>query len=98
MGFIRNVEFQVKSGKSPEFQKLFTDEVMPMLKKQDGFKHELAMSNGTNAVGISIWKDRSSAETYQTKVYPEILKKLTPLIDGTPRVQSYELTATTLSV
>ena len=96
MGFVRNVEFQVKTGKSPEFLKLFTSDVLPMLKQSPGFEHELAMTNGDHAVGISIWRDKSSAENYQAKVYPEILKKLNPLLDGAPRVQSYELSLSTL--
>ncbi|MGH7584106.1 MAG: antibiotic biosynthesis monooxygenase family protein [Gemmatimonadales bacterium] len=98
MRYIRNVDFNVKSGKSPEFVRIFKDDVLPVLKQQPGFEHELAMSNGTHAIGISVWKDQASAQSYQTKVYPEILKKLTPLLDGAPSVKEFELAATTLSI
>lgn len=98
MGYVRNVDFNVKAGKSSEFLKTFNSDILPVLKQQPGFQHELAMSNGTHSVGISVWKDQASAESYQTKVYPEILKKLTPMLESAPSVKSYELTATTLSV
>jgi len=72
--------------------------VLPVLKQQAGFRHDLAMTNGTHAIGISVWKDRASAETYEAKVYPELLKKLTPLIEGSPRIEGFDLAATTLAV
>lgn len=96
MSYIRNVQFHVKQGKAPEFQKVFTADVLPVLKQQAGFQHELAMTNGSHAVGISVWKDKASAEQYQTRGYPEVLKKLTPLLDGAPQVEHYELAASTL--
>ncbi len=97
MNYVRNVEFQIKAGKTPEFRKMFNDDVLPVLKQQAGFKHELAMTNGAHAVGISVWKDQTSADEYQTKVYPEVLKKLTPILEGAPRVKGFELAATTLT-
>ncbi len=97
MNYVRNVEFQVKPGKSTDFRKVFNDDVLPMLKQQAGFKHELAMMDGTRGVGISVWQDRSSAESYHANTYPEVLKKLTPLIEGAPRIQGFELAATTLN-
>ncbi len=37
MKFARNVHFQIKSGKETEFNNLFEKEVLPMLRKQNGF-------------------------------------------------------------
>jgi quinol monooxygenase YgiN len=98
MNFVRNVEFQVKSGKTTEFTKLFANEVIPVLKQQEGFQHELAMTNGNHALGISVWKDQASAESYQSKVYPEVLKKLMPMLESAPRVETFHLASTTLTV
>jgi quinol monooxygenase YgiN len=44
-------------------------------------------------VGISLWADRASAETYHTSTYPKIVEKLNPVIVGTPRVETYEVLA-----
>jgi quinol monooxygenase YgiN len=96
MQFARNVHFQIKNGKEKEFTTLFENEVIPMLRKQNGFRNELTLVNPDGAVGISLWEDRKSAETYNTSTYPQILAKLNPVIVGTPTVKTYDVTATTL--
>lgn len=95
MRFARNVQFQIKNGKEQEFTTLFENEVLPTLRKQPGFEQELTLVNKDGALGISIWTDRKSAETYQTATYPAILAKLNPLIERTPKVDMYEVTTTT---
>jgi heme-degrading monooxygenase HmoA len=97
MHFARNVHFQIKNGKDADFSRIFTNDVLPMLKKQKGFKEELTLVNRDRAVGISVWEDRSSAETYQTSAYPQILEKLNPVLEGTPRVEMYDVVASTLT-
>ncbi len=41
-------------------------------------------------MSISVWDDRACAETYNTKTYPEVLKKLNTVLEGTPRVDTYD--------
>jgi heme-degrading monooxygenase HmoA len=96
MQFARNVHFQIKIGKEKEFTTLFENEVIPMLRKQSGFQNELTLVNPDGALGISLWENRKSAEAYQTSTYPQILEKLNPVIVGTPKVETYDVTATTL--
>jgi quinol monooxygenase YgiN len=95
MNYARNVHFQIKNGKEKEFTTLFENEVLPMLRKQKGFKEELTLVNKDkdSAVGISLWADRASADAYQTSTYPTIVEKLNPVIVGTPRVETYEVFA-----
>jgi len=97
MNYVRKVQYQVKPGKSAEFVKLFQNDVMPILKQQAGFRHELTLTDGAQALGISIWDDRPSADSYHTRSFSEVTRKLTPVIDGAPEVRGYELSATTLS-
>ena len=96
MRFARNVHFQIKNGKEKEFAGLFENEVLPMLRKQNGFQQELTLVNPSGSVGISLWDDRKSAEAYQTSTYPQVLAKLNSVIDGTPRVETYETASTYL--
>jgi quinol monooxygenase YgiN len=96
MQFARNVHFQIKNGKEKEFSTVFENEVLPILRKQSGFQNELTLVNPNGAVGISLWNDRQSAEAYNTSTYPQILEKLNPVIVGTPKVETYDVTATTL--
>jgi heme-degrading monooxygenase HmoA len=96
MRFARNIQFQIKPGREKEFNTVFENEVVPTLKKQPGFEQELTLVNKEGSLGISIWQDRKSAETYQTATYPGILAKLNHLIEGTPQVNMYDVTTTTL--
>ena len=96
MRYARNVHFQIKNGKEQEFSNLFEKEVLPMLRKQAGFQQEVTLVNPTGALGISLWDDRKSADTYQTATYPQVLAKLTTVIEGTPKVETYETASTYL--
>jgi quinol monooxygenase YgiN len=97
MRYARNVHFEIKPGKTDEFTTLLNSEVMPLLKKQQGFRHELALVNGRHALGISLWDDQKSAESYAAATYPEILRKLNPVIDGTPKVETYDVAVSAVS-
>ena len=90
MKFARNVRFELKSGKEREFNSLFEKEVLPILRRQNGFQQEVTLSSPTTVVGVSLWDDRKTAETYQTETYPQVLAKLTEVIEGTPKVETYE--------
>jgi quinol monooxygenase YgiN len=98
MQFARNVHFQIKSGKETEFNNLFEKEVLPILRKQNGFQEEVTLVNPKGANFISLWDNRQHAETYGTATYPQVLAKLTPMITGTPTVETYETASTYLPV
>lgn len=97
MQYTRNVHFELKPNKAQEFRTIFDRDVVPTLKSEDGFRGELALIRDNQAIGISMWKDRQSAERYQNTTYPKVLKILEPLINGTPSVQTYDVATTTLS-
>jgi quinol monooxygenase YgiN len=90
MQFARNVHFQIKSGKETELNNLFEKEVLPILRKQKGFQEEVTLVNPKGAHFISLWDNRQNADAYNTAAYPQVLAKLTPVIDGTPKVETYE--------
>jgi quinol monooxygenase YgiN len=96
MKFARNVHFQIKNGKEQEFKTLFEKDVLPMLRKQNGFLEELTLVNKDGAIGISLWDDRKNAEAYQISTYPKVVETLQPLLVGTPRLETYEVGVTTL--
>ena len=100
MTFARNVHFTVKTGKVDEFTRLVNTEILPLLKKEKGFCQDLTLfdRNSTRNTGMSVsmWDDRACAETYNTKTYPEVLKRLSPVLEGTPRVETYDTVLTTI--
>jgi quinol monooxygenase YgiN len=90
MRFARNVQFQIKSGKETELNSVFENEVLPILRKQEGFHEVVTLVNPKDAQYISLWDTRKNAETYEKATYPALLGKLTAFIVGTPRVETYE--------
>lgn len=91
MRYARNVRFQIKGGKETEVNKVFESEVLPLLRKQEGFVEEVTLVGPKGANFISLWDNRENAETYKTAIYPQVLAKLTPLIEGTPTVDTYDV-------
>ncbi|HSE64186.1 MAG TPA: hypothetical protein VLG15_11315 [Thermoanaerobaculia bacterium] len=93
MQFARNVHFQVKSGREKEFTALFENEMLPLLRQQAGFLESFTLATPRYVLGISIWDDRKNADKFNTTVYPAVLAKLNPVIEGTPKVESYDVTS-----
>lgn len=95
--FVRKVTALLKPNSIAKFSRLMEEEVIPMLRKQNGFQDELTFFNpGEDAVtGISLWLNASNAESYSRGTYPAVLKKLSALIEGTPKVDTYEVVNST---
>jgi len=96
--YARNVSFRLKSNMQPEYARTFESQVLPLLRKQKGFKNEITLSNpgSQDAVAITLWEDKNNADEYNTNTYPQVLKTLANVIDGTPRVQTFETVTSTL--
>jgi hypothetical protein len=96
--FARSISMRLKPNSVAAFNKTLENEVLPLLQKQKGFQDELVLvsSNGTDAVGISVWDQKDNAEAYNRATYPEVQKLLSKVIEGTPQVQTYEVSSSTL--
>ena len=96
--YARNVSFRIKSNMQSDFTHTFENQVLPLLQKQKGFKEEITLCNpgSQDAISISLWEQKSNADDYNARVYPEILKTLAKTVDGTPRVQTFETVVTSL--
>ncbi len=95
--FARNVSIHLKSNMLSDYTRTFEKEVLPLLRKQYGFKDEITLSNpgSVDVTAISLWESRANAEAYNTNAYPEVLKTLARMIDGTPKVQTFETVTST---
>src|SRR6266481_6409258 len=96
--FARSISMRMKPNSSAEFNRALENEILPLLRKQKGFQDELVLvsSNGADAVGISLWDQKDSAEAYHRTAYPEVQKLLSKVIEGTPQVKTYEVSTSTL--
>ena len=96
--FARGISMRLKSNSVAEFKRAMENEILPLLRKQKGFQDELVLvsSNGTDALGISLWDQKDNAEAYNRTTYPEVQKLLSKVMEGTPQVQTYEVSSSTL--
>ena len=96
--FARNVSLRLKPNTLSEFTRIFEKEVIPMLRKQRGFRDEIAFAvpGRLDVVAISLWDTKEYAEAYKTAGYPEELKILDKVLDGTPKVQVSDVISSTI--
>ena len=95
--YARNVTLNLKPNTSNEFTQTFERDILPLLRKQNGFKDEITFlgAGGKDAVAISLWDRKESAEQYSRDTYPQVLKGLAKVVEGTPQVHAYEVSNST---
>ena len=95
--FARTVRMELKPNSVAEFTQLLEKDVIPTLRKQHGFRDEIALvpTDGKEAVAISLWDEKENAESYNRAIYPEVLKTLANVVMGTPQVHTLEVTNST---
>ena len=91
--FARNVTFPLKSNMLSEYNRTFDKDIIPLLRKQNGFKDEITCSDpgGVDVTAISLWENKTDAETYNTKTYPEVLKTMARFVEGCPGFQTSDV-------
>ena len=96
--YTRHVTMKLKANSAPEFARVIENEILPLLRKQQGFRDEITFvaPERSEAVAISFWETKENAEAYNRTGYSEILKTLAKVIEGTPKVETFELSNSTL--
>jgi hypothetical protein len=95
--FARRVSMELKPNSSLELTQKLENDVIPMLRKQKGFQDEITFvaTGGAKAFGISLWDKSENADTYNRETYPEVVKVLAKFVEGTPRIDTYEVSNST---
>ena len=95
--YAREVALHLKANAGSDFTRTIEKDILPRLRKQTGFADELTFlnPNGTDAVAISLWDRKENADAYTRDTYPQVLKDLATVVEGTPAVQGYEVTNST---
>ena len=95
--FARKVSMQLKPNSAAELTRRFEIEIIPLLRKQQGFQDEITFltAGGKEAFGISLWDRTEDAEAYSRATYPEVAKLLASFVEGTPKVETYEVSNST---
>ena len=95
--YARRVSLHLKPNSTAAFAERLEQQVIPMLQKQSGFRDEITFvtPGGTEAFGLSLWDNKQSAENYNQKSYAEVTKILEKVLDGAPRLETYEVANST---
>jgi len=90
--FARSVSIRLRTNSVAEFTRVIEQEALPLLRKQKGFQDELTfVGPGGEAVAISLWDEKRNADSYGRNGFPEVLKALGKVVDGTPQVRTFEV-------
>ena len=95
--FARNVSIRLKPNMLSDYTRTFENDVLPLLRKQNGFKDEITFADAgeVNVTAISLWENKTDAEAYNTNTYPQVLKTMARFIEGTPEVQTSDVVNST---
>ena len=95
--FARCVTMQVKPKMVAQFKQSLESEVLPLLRRRQGFQDELLLiaPDGREAIGISIWDNQQHAEAYSQQSYPEVQQILSKVTDSAPVVKTYDVSIAT---
>ena len=87
--FARNVSIRLKPNTLNDFNQTFEAEVLPILRKQAGFRDEIALAGEDNnfVTAISLWDSKEQADAYNANTYPAVLKSLEKFLDGPPKMR-----------
>ena len=85
--YSRNVRVKLKAKSTAEFTRIL-EEIIPLLRRQKGFEDEISFiaPERNEAVAISVWDKKDDAEAYNRKIYPDVLKGLSKVIEGAPKL------------
>ena len=95
--FGRQVTLKLKPNSATELTRIADDEIIPILRKQKGFRDETTFiaPERSEAIANSFWDTKADAEAYDHAAYAEVLKTLSNVIDGTPTVKTFEFANST---
>ena len=96
--FARNISIHLKSNMLSDYTRCFEKDILPLLRKQNGFKDEITLASpgGVDVTAISLWENKNDADTYNTNTYPQVLKTLARFIEGAPQVHTFDVITSTL--
>ena len=95
--FARRVYMRLKPDSVTEFTQKLETEIIPLLRKQNGFQDEITFVSpgGKEAFALSLWTRAEDAEAYNTGAYPGVAKIMSTLIEGSPRIETFDVANST---
>jgi quinol monooxygenase YgiN len=75
----------IQPGKFEEFQEIYRKEILPVLEKTEGCRYTYLTGSSENmneAISITIWNNRESAERYEKETFAKLLEKVQPTLSN----------------
>ncbi|MGB8325180.1 MAG: hypothetical protein WCE52_19645 [Candidatus Acidiferrum sp.] len=96
--YVRKLTLQLHHSEAGEFVRAIESEILPLLRKQPGFRDELVLINrmAKHAEAITFWNSQESADAFAKGPYSDMLKVLEKFIEDKPQVQEFQVAKTTL--
>jgi heme-degrading monooxygenase HmoA len=91
--FIRHVSMRLREDCVTRFARILGAEVIPLLRDQDGFLDYITLISPerSEAVVITFWETEESEESFVRTRNPEVSRSLFDVIEGTPRVDTFDI-------
>jgi heme-degrading monooxygenase HmoA len=92
--YARVVTIQFQPGKTGEANRIVQDSIVPVLKKQKGFKGQLLLTqhDTDKAISINLWETEGDLTTFEANpLYRELLGKLAGAFAAPPAAERYEV-------
>lgn len=96
--FVRKVSVRLKPDSLREFASLMECEILPWLRKQEGFLDliTLVSPDAIEVATLSFWDHETNAHAFDASGYPAALTILQELLDGIPYVKTFDVVGSTL--
>jgi heme-degrading monooxygenase HmoA len=87
----------LKADSAAALARTIEEEIIPLLRTQKGFRDEITFlaPERLEAVAISLWDTKEDAEAYRGTDYPKVLNVLSKVVEGQPKVLTFEVSTTT---
>lgn len=95
--FARLLIWKLKANSVAEFIRITDNEIIPLLRKQKGFREQsyFVSPERLECVSSSLWDNKEDAEAYNRASYPEVLNLLSKVSDGSPTIKTFEIASST---
>ena len=93
----RHVSYALAPDRGEDFIKALERDILPLLQRQNGFTDLITFvsPDGKTSIAISLWERKENADAFGREVFPQALKSLAGLFEGTPEVRDYEVAIAT---
>jgi hypothetical protein len=97
--FAHKLSMYLKNDGALAFREKMERDVIPLLRGQEGFLEQFTFLylNGREVHSFSIWESAETAESFNREAYPEMARMLSSVIQGMPRIQTYDVLNSTIS-